>query len=221
MEDLSYIQFFITEDIYLRPEDRIATTDEVASEAEKEVEITPKKEIVSPSLKPMKIAKADVSEKENALKQHTSDLKMQEEQASQEGQQNSGTKSAYTPPVYEGHFLKQILIVIHSTGLNFEHKELLMKILGAINLKKEDVAILPSGHIKSKADFDWMTGSGKKGLVAFGLPDKWKQQIIPENQLYNMITHNGYQLLFSDNLAEINGNVNAKKQLWSAIQKLK
>ncbi|MEL6559825.1 MAG: hypothetical protein AAFQ94_16670 [Bacteroidota bacterium] len=220
MEDLSFIQFFITEDVYLRPEDRLESIEEAHSETEVETpsisEVTP-----SPSVKPLKIAKADPSEKANALKQQVSESQTKDEQSVQESQQTRESATDYTPPVYEGHFLKQILIVVHSAGLGFEHKELLLKILGAINLTKEDVAILPSGHIKSKADFDWMAGSNKKGLVAFGLPDKWKQQIIPQSELYQMVSHNGYQLLFSDSLAEINGNVNAKKQLWTAIQKLK
>lgn len=218
MEDLSFIQFFITEDVYLRPEDRVETA---IADPEIAIDTPSVSAAPSPAVKPLKIAKADPSEKANASRQRVSETQTSDEQSHQESKQTVESATGYTPPVYEGHFLKQILIVVHSASLGFEHKELLMKILGAISLTKEDVAILPSGHIKSKADFDWMAGSGKKGLIAFGLPDKWKQQIIPQSELYQMISHNGYHLLFSDSLTEINGNVNAKKQLWSAIQKLK
>ncbi|MGB3465878.1 MAG: hypothetical protein WBA74_11430, partial [Cyclobacteriaceae bacterium] len=83
-----------------------------------------------------------------------------------------------------------------------------------------DVAILPSGHIKSKEDFEWMSGPDKKALIAFGLPDKWKQQIVPASELYKITDQQGYQLLFSDALQVISSDVNAKKQLWAALQQI-
>lgn len=220
MEDLSYLQFFITEDIYVLPGDvvkseaiEIPLNDELDSTVQ---EVSDDTSSNTQSPKPMKIAKAqpannlsEAAKKEPEVKETSSPSAAQKQTV------------AYTPPVYEGYFLKKILIVVHASGLGFEHKELLLKILGAINLSKEDVAILPSGHIKSKEDFEWMTSGDKNGLIAFGLPEKWKQQIIQQSELYVLKDHNGYKLLFSDNLTEIHNNVAAKKQLWAELQKLK
>ena len=217
MEDPSFVKLLITEDVYLLPIDapHYQTGDNFDDHTITSAEEPTEEASTSDANKPESIATGGAVP--------TADTSAAPENASGEIASAVITpeqKPTFTPPVFEGNNLKEVLVVVHAAGLDFAHKDLLMKILGAISLAKEDVAILPSGHITSKADFDWMAKGPKKSLVAFGLPDKWKAQIVPDHSLYQVRTHHGYQLLFSDKLEDIASNVEAKKKLWAALQNL-
>ncbi len=203
MEDLSFLPFFLTEEIYVIPSDLTEFAEDKQSES---VTIESKPEDKAPVS--LKVAQPETTE----VKQIKEEPKITQKQVE--------PAKDYIPPVYSGLFAKKILILVHTPGLNFDHKDLLLKILGAIKLTNEDVAILPSGHIKSKEDFDWMLTVDKTKLITFGLPEKWRKQISDSFENYKIYNQSNFQLLFSDNLDLISQDVNAKKQLWGALQQL-
>ena len=214
MEDPSFVKLLITEDVYLLSKDA-AHFQQSAEEAVPEATVTPEA-VATPELQ---------QEDQSAATEPQPKVVEKVQEPVTAGQAPAAPAVAdsppsYAPPVFEGNYLKKVLVVVHSAGLDFAHKELLMKILGAVKLTKEDVAILPSGHITSKADFDWMALEPKKSLIAFGLPDKWKTQIVADHSLYQIRSHMDYQLVFSEKLEVIAGNVESKKKLWAALQNL-
>jgi len=209
MEDLSYLQYFITEDIYIIPGDDFSHNEET-KDLTRESTRSPDSLTVNQTTTDVVGSQDDVTrpEKPEPVEKQVNEV------------EQTTTEKQYVPPVYSGLFTKKVLVLIHSAGLNFEHKELLLKILGAIQLSKEDIAILPSGHLKSKDDFDWMLQVDKSILLAFGLPDKWKLQISNQIENYKIERIKGFQLLFSDNLSMVSNDVKVKQQLWKALQQL-
>ena len=208
MEDHSFVKLLITEDVYLHPND----ISHYQSTEEPPAEETPAAPVTT-------TVESHASEDQESVEVSPTPEEQPQPTITETAEAEKEVPG-YSPPVYEGFYVKKVLVVVHSAGPDFAHKDLLMKILGAIGLTKEDVAILPSKHISSKEDFDWMVESQKSSLIAFGLPDKWKDRIAADHTLYEVRKHHGYQLLFSENLTSIAENVDSKRKLWAALQKL-
>ncbi len=198
MTDHNFLKFFIEEDVYVlkgeSPElvDTPTILDEPERIPENVVEETQKMEKTPeiPSLK------EDISIPE------------------------SPKEPSYTPPVFSGMFAKKVMIVVHTEGLKFPHQDFMYKVLSSIKLQKEDIAVVPSGHIKSKEDFEWMTSDENKLFIAFGLPDKWMERIHTSPDKYKILEGKTHKLLFSDSLENLNNDQQLKLKLWEQLKVL-
>ncbi len=117
---------------------------------------------------------------------------------------------------------KEVLVLYRdevSFGEAPENAQLLEKILKAVGLRMDDVAILnyadhPDTTFKQLArhlDF--------QKLIAFGIqPPRLKVHARAEP--YHILTLNGRQLIFADKLTVINGDQSQKKNLWNGLIKM-
>lgn len=214
MEDQNFLKYFINEEVYVIPGDVPATEITNEPKVEETVQVAEEKVEEQTSVEPV-----IVTTPTEAIKEEVNE---KPEPAKEEEQKEPDTPDTpdYTPPVYSGHFIKGVLVVVHSKGLKFDHVDLLEKILGSIGMQKEDVAILPSGHMQSKEDFNWVNQVDKKQTFMFGLPDKWMQQFNSDITKYvNHKTEKG-NLMFIDSLVELNNEVSLKKQLWAQLKSI-
>ncbi len=208
MEDQQFLKYFINEEIYIIPGDIPEDNVMVSEERSEEKAIETKEEPIKPEKKD---ESSQSDEKKIAEVANTSET-------SEEKENSELTKPSYTPPVYAGHFVKKVLVLVHSKSLKFDHMDLLEKILNSIGMQKEDVAILPSGHLQSKEDFDWVNQLDKVQTFMFGLPDKWMQQFHDNTEKYvNHQTSKG-RLMFIDSLPVLNQEVALKKKLWAELK---
>ncbi len=191
MEDNSYLKHFINEDIYV-----LAGDVEMPSTAE---EPTQPKIVSNPSV-------------EKATPPPAEESKPVEKEPE--------TTPIYTPPIYSGLFAKKVLVFVHTKGLKFDHMDLLFKILEAIQLGKDDVAILPTGHIETKEDYEWLISLETKQTFAFGLTPQWMNRLHSDHEKYANHQSKMGNLMFVDALPDLAAQVELKKKLWGELKKL-
>ncbi|MBX9851746.1 MAG: DNA polymerase III subunit psi [Cytophagaceae bacterium] len=105
---------------------------------------------------------------------------------------------------------KETIIAVKDAAEYASHKELLIKILQAVNLDIENCQVVFSENIKS-ATPQYST------LLSFGIsPDDLKL----DAKLSGAVKKDGKNYLFTFPLAEIETNKEKKKTLWADLQKL-
>jgi hypothetical protein len=113
------------------------------------------------------------------------------------------------PFSYKGEFGKRILILVEETNEDFlpaEQEAFLLKILGAVQLGFEEIAL--ANTAKSG---DWQTELEPEVILKFGIND----QIKPD---YTVTNEQGIQVLNADGLGQIEADVTLKRRLWEALK---
>lgn len=117
--------------------------------------------------------------------------------------------------LYEGGFEKGILIVFQGNQLADTHKELLFKILQAVNCTLKDIALVSAPALE-KTDKGAVSALGPNKIIVFG---KTAHPIMEHKKAaYEINQEDGIEYLFIDDLQEISQDVGLKKSLWNQLQ---
>ncbi|WMJ73585.1 hypothetical protein RCC89_10490 [Cytophagaceae bacterium ABcell3] len=126
------------------------------------------------------------------------------------------TKAAPTQPELKGGNKKKVLILIGDDSLsNPALKELLMKILGAVGLTEEDIALAVLE--KTLIPQDYFHASKCHKAVLFGINPSYAGF---QSDLYMVSSGNNISAVFSDPLSKVSTDVNVKKKLWQGLKNL-
>ena len=126
----------------------------------------------------------------------------------------------YRAPIFEGLNKQRVLVLYNTPELAPAEREQLMKILGALKLTIDDIALASAtevykcgyaGWVNDGPPFDKMIGFGASALN-MGLTVRLKRYFINE--------FNGKQLLFSDSLETLIAEPKLKGNLWTVLQVL-
>jgi DNA polymerase III psi subunit len=186
-QDLSFLPFFLTEPVYLLPEEEKTLEEAVAVEAAAE-----------------------------------------NQPAAETGDRDEPEQDQLEKPVYEGKNRRQVMILVYNYAdarLPAADKALLGKILQALDLDFEDVALCNWALLQQKADerpdiYERLNRIDADKVIAFGdLPGSWSCTHFFSK--YH-ISHDqaGTAFLHSDGLLEIAQNKDLKVLLWDSLQKL-
>lgn len=111
---------------------------------------------------------------------------------------------------YKGNFAKEVLIIFSDNTLdelNAGDEEFLLKVLGAVDLGLEDVAILNVSQGQ-----DWKNVLSPTHVLGFGVPE------LPAG--YQITAHDEAAHLYCDALSVIAENVELKKKLWAGLKSM-
>lgn len=189
-EDLSFLRFFLTEPIYLLPENEQIAVEETEAFKEENTSTTAV-ELSSEDTQPP-------------------------------------TSTALPLPEIEGSNKQGVLVLFYdkeNESLKSESKALLDKILKAVQLSFEDIALcnwalLEAEFEKRKDIFEFIQKLEATKILAFGeLPLAWSLSHF--FQKYHITQDaEGKKLLLADDLLKIAHNREFKVQLWSSLQKM-
>jgi len=184
MSNLNFLKSFLTEDLYILKEDEVITPTEVKTELPVEVKEYDKTEEI--------INQTNVKEPEEEIKYKTM-------------------------PSHKGSFNKKILITVQDDENEFINDSdlgFLLKILGAVKLSLEDVAIINiSKNEIVPTDFsNWSVVHYISFTGEINTPNN--------SSLYSPVPVNKIQYLNCNKLSQIAEDKGKKQQLWTALQRL-
>lgn len=123
---------------------------------------------------------------------------------------------------WQGNNRQQVVLLIkneHEQYLSELQKDLMSKILAAVKLNFEDVALINLAHYKEKHHLDKFTEPGAKYLIAFGLTSD--DIALDRNLIMNEIfSRNNIQMLFTASLEELEKDRNKKISLWNNLKQM-
>ncbi|MTI39108.1 hypothetical protein [Fulvivirga lutimaris] len=184
MSDLNFLKSFLTEDLYIIKENQKETAPYTQAE-----EKAPQKEY----------QEKESTEESSIINEPVEEIK---------------TKPF---PPHKGSFNKKIFIAVQDNDnefINDSELEFLLKILGAVKLSLDDVAIINAA--KSKIELtDLMVWSATHYLSFTAEPISQHN-----SQFYTPFQEDTVQCLSCDKLKEIAADKGKKQQLWTALQQL-
>ena len=123
---------------------------------------------------------------------------------------------------WQGNNLQQVIILIKypdNQYLDENQRGLLGKILSAVKLTFDDIALINLAHYPDKLSLDQVTEPGAKYLLAFGITpddiDSDRNLILQE-----IFTRNRTQLLFTASLEDLEKDRNKKVSLWNNLKQM-
>ena len=122
---------------------------------------------------------------------------------------------------YLGKNRKNILIIVNEPDtpfLNEKDMEFLTGILTACKLNFNDVALVNECHSNNFEVKDLITKFEPRQVLCFG--DLLKDWPFEEKKHFDILSHNGYQILFSPSLNNLEKNIEIKKALWNCLKKI-
>ncbi|SFH40588.1 hypothetical protein [Pedobacter insulae] len=123
---------------------------------------------------------------------------------------------------YLGKNQKNILILVNDDQnevSTVEGRELLRKLVKAIDLTANDFALVNYASYKGHHYDDFKTTFGCKLVLAFGVgASDLNLPVQPQNLL---VDYNGVKFIFSSNLDDLERDLPGKKTLWTSLQQLK
>lgn len=124
------------------------------------------------------------------------------------------------PLVYEGKFLKQVLLLYKgsATQLPESQRTFLGKILEAVKLDMEDVALVNASFLHSK-QFPLLKEMKAKVWLSFGVVDE-ALPLDTNTQPYKIIKTGDASLLLANTLEEIEASRDKKVLLWNNLKLL-
>lgn len=132
------------------------------------------------------------------------------------------TTPAVIPQVkFLGENQKNIALFIQNEGgayLNEELFNLLTNILNACKLGVQDIALINVAHYPAMAFTAWQSAVPIRQAVFFGVPPA--AMGIEDFPVYQVITANGCQLLYADDLPMIAQDKMLKGRLWGGLKQL-
>ncbi|MEQ9165644.1 MAG: hypothetical protein RLO12_05260 [Fulvivirga sp.] len=184
MSDLNFLKSFLTEDLYIIKEDQKETIPKTQVEEE-----VPQKEY----------KEKEVLEESSVFNEPIEEIQ---------------TKPF---PAHKGSFNKKILITVQdnvSEIISDSDLQFLLKILGAVKLSLDDVAIVNA--VKNKIDLNDLTSWSAAHYLSF------TAAAISQNNtsFYTPFQEEKVQCLSCDKLKEIAADKGKKQQLWTALQQL-
>lgn len=132
------------------------------------------------------------------------------------------SKKPNTDFKYLGKNQKKILILVNDNqhDVSTERgRELLRKLVKAINLTANDFALVNYAGYTSEKFEDLEGFFNCKLLLAFGVSAT--DLNLPVQPLHQLANFNNIQLLFTTNLDDLDGDQAGKKILWASLQQLK
>lgn len=122
---------------------------------------------------------------------------------------------------YLGKNQKNILILVNDAEHEVSDeagKELLRKIVKAINLSANDFALLNYHNYQGASYAQLMDHFSSTLVFAFGVSTERLK--LPAHPMNAVVSQDGVKLVFSAELKVLNGDQKAKKELWGSLQQL-
>lgn len=94
-----------------------------------------------------------------------------------------------------------------------QHRDFLLKIMGAVNVREEQLAI----YMSIKEPFNYSSSIEK--LLLFGISSEQITFQIPKVK-YQVLNYQRSRVLLSDDLKDLQTQVDKKKMLWKALQEM-
>ena len=117
---------------------------------------------------------------------------------------------------------KNILILVNDLENEVsteQGRELLRKLVKAINLTANDFALLNYASYTSEKYEELSSFFSCKVMIAFGVSAT--ELNLPSQPLNQLVKHNGSTHIFAKNLHELDFDIASKKVLWASLQQLK
>lgn len=125
---------------------------------------------------------------------------------------------ALKPIHTHGENLKHCIVIFSAESkLNSEAKDLLFKILAAIDRKPKDVLMANVHACSSESIEALVQENNHRQLISFGVREI---DLLSEAVLYEPITEKGKHYLLSDHLEEVAVDKTKKRALWQALQSI-
>jgi len=123
---------------------------------------------------------------------------------------------------WQGKNQQQVVILIkypNNQYLDETQRGLMAKILSAVKLTFDDVALINLAHYPVKHSLDKLTEPGAHFLIAFGITpgDIASERNLILNEIF---TRNRTQMLFTSSLEELEKDRNKKVALWNNLKKM-
>lgn len=123
---------------------------------------------------------------------------------------------------WQGKNQQQVVILIkyaNNQYLDENQRELMGKILSAVKLSFDDVALVNLAHYPNALGLDKLTAPGARYLISFGINP---QDIASERNLIlnEIFTRNRTQMLFTSSLEELEKDRNKKVALWNNLKQM-
>lgn len=185
-EDNSFLPHFITDDIYLIPGKK-----EINTQSIEKVAAVPEKEETSSAthIVQTSIETPEVREPEPVT------LK---------------------PIQTHGENLKHCIVMFSAENkLDTNSKDLLFKILAAIDRKPKDVLMANVYGCSNESIEALINENNHRHLISFGVQ---QPDLLSNAEVYSPISNKGKQYLLSDHLEEVAVDTNKKRALWGALQ---
>jgi len=132
------------------------------------------------------------------------------------------TNKVQTNITWQGKNKQQVVILIKNSNeqyLNTSQRDLMAKILAAVNLDFDDIAIINLAHYNQKFSIDKLTEPGAHYLISFGVAQediKMDRNFI----LDEIFSRGNIKLLFTASLENIEIDRNKKILLWNNLKKM-
>ncbi|MBC7615105.1 MAG: hypothetical protein H7202_03465 [Pedobacter sp.] len=123
---------------------------------------------------------------------------------------------------YLGKNQKNILILVNDSQNDVsteQGRELLRKLVKAINLTANDFALVNYSDYTSEKYNDLLAFFNCKLMIAFGV--NAVDLNVPAQPLHQLINYEEATLLFAENLHDLDTDQASKKILWTSLQQLK
>ncbi len=123
---------------------------------------------------------------------------------------------------YLGKNQKNILILVNDDKNEVsteKGRELLRKLVKAIDLTANDFALVNYAHYTSEKYEDLKNFFNCTLILAFGV--RAADLGLPTQPLHQLVNYNTIKLLFTSNLDDLDSDQTSKKTLWASLQQLK
>lgn len=187
-EDNSFLAHFITDDIYVIPE-----KEEVRTQAIEKEEAAPvKEEVPSPT--------------------HTIEATIETAEVRE-------PEPVTLKPIHtHGENLKHCIVMFSAENkLDSNSKDLLFKILAAIDRKPKDVLMANVHGCSNESIEALIQENNHRQLISFGVK---QPDLLANAEVYSPISEKGKHYLLSDHLEDVAVDTNKKRALWGALQSI-
>ena len=133
----------------------------------------------------------------------------------QNHQYQSNSEEDLLELVYEGNFEKGILVVYPGSHLDPEFRSFLFLILQAVNCSLKDIALCSSESVE-EVPLETIQEMGVNKVLVFGKLNHSLSNLMVN--LYEILTVEGVEYLFVDDIREIFQNKSLKISLWTKLQ---
>ncbi len=123
---------------------------------------------------------------------------------------------------WQGNNRQQVVVLINYPGnqyLDEKQRGLLGKILSAVNLDFDDIALINLAHYHEKHSLGKLTEPGAQYLIAFGVSqnDIAAERNLIKNEIFS---RNRIQMLFTASLEDLEKDRNKKVTLWNNLKRM-
>lgn len=218
-KDLSFLPFFLTEELYILPEDRPASSPKQTTAAKASAAGVASPGVATPEKDSGKPAPATIPAPKAVPAIPTMAKAPASKPAEAEKQED---KPAANPHLIFGKNLKKLLILVedHTNPVMERADGLLLKdILKAVNYSFDDVAIVNIAHCRQEADWQVINEIPYQRLFSFGI----KHPKIPATIAlapYELESSGDRKYLLTDKLSTLRSDRSRKIALWNLLKQV-